>query len=302
MNKLIVEFLNSMKIDKGASAHTLSSYGVDLTQFEANSKTPLLKRTEEEVQSFLKVLKTRELKSTSIARKMSALKQFYQFALREQLTETNPTLFIESPIKATRLPKALDPRAIEKLLEAANQGYPYAGHLKKALQMRDEAMIYILYATGLRVSELIGVETSKCDLEAGLVRVMGKRSKERIIPFAAIAGQKIHRYLQEARPLLNPKSDLLFLGERGLPMSRQAFWKILKKLASLAGIPANLHPHMIRHTFATDLLKSGMNLRTLQMLLGHADLQTTEIYTHVAPDKLKDVMEKFHPRQQKQSK
>lgn len=302
MNKLIAQFLNSMKIDKGAAAHTLSSYGRDLAQFEANSETPLLKRTEEEVQAFLKALKTRELKSTSIARKVSSLKQFYQFALREQLTETNPTLFIESPVKTTRLPKALDPKAIERLLRAANLGYPYEGRLKKALQMRDEAMIYLLYATGMRVSELTSVETSKCDLEAGLVRVMGKRSKERIIPFATIAGQKIQDYLQEARPLLNPKSDLLFLGERGLPLSRQAFWKILKKLAALAGIPTSLHPHMLRHTFATDLLKSGMNLRTLQMLLGHVDLQTTEIYTHVAPDKLKDVMEKFHPRQQKQSK
>jgi integrase/recombinase XerD len=154
----------------------------------------------------------------------------------------------------------------------------------------------LLYATGMRVSELTGVELSKCDIEAGLVRVLGKRSKERMIPFAKIAGEKVYEYITHARPLLKPKSGILFLGERGNPLTRQAFWKILKKLAHVAGIDPKLHPHMLRHTFATDLLKAGMNLRTLQMLLGHADLQTTEIYTHVAPERLKEVIEKFHPR------
>ena len=295
-DKLITQFLQSMKIDQGASIHTLSSYGRDLVQFLAVSEKPLLKRTESDVQQFLKILKKRDLKATSIARKISALKQFYQFALKEDWIDEDPTLFIESPTAAKRLPKALDPSVIEKLLDATEKGLPYEGSLKEALRARDQAMIYLLYATGVRVSELIGIELSKCDLEAGLVRVMGKRSKERMVPFAKIAGVKVYDYLSNGRALLKPKSEFLFLGERGHPLTRQAFWKILKKLATLAGIRGALHPHMLRHTFATDLLRSGMNLRTLQMLLGHADLQTTEIYTHVAPETLKDVVERFHPR------
>jgi integrase/recombinase XerD len=296
MDKLITQFLQHLKIDKGASVHTLSSYGRDLAQFEAMAKTPLFSRTESDVQTFLKNLKTRGLKSTSVARKVSALKQFYQFYLREEAIKENPTLFIESPVQIKRLPKAIDGQAIENLLEAAGTGLAYTGELKGALNARDEAMIYLLYATGVRVSELVGIELSACDVEAGLIRVMGKRSKERMIPFARIAGEKIHHYLEIGRPLLKPKADILFLGERGTPLTRQGFWKILKKLALKAGIHGSLHPHMLRHTFATDLLRSGMNLRTLQMLLGHADLQTTEIYTHVAPEKLKEVVEKFHPR------
>ena len=292
----ITQFLQHLKIDKGASVHTISSYGRDLNQFEQSSKTPLFFRTENDVQAFLKILKEKGLKSSSIARKVSALKQFYQFFLLEEQISENPTLFIESPVASKRLPKALDPQAIEDLLLASEKGLPYEGPLKEAMNARDQAMIYLLYATGVRVSELIGIELSGCDVEAGLVRVLGKRSKERIIPFARIAGEKIHHYLSVGRPLLKPKSESLFLGERGASLTRQGFWKILKKLAILAGINQSLSPHMLRHTFATDLLKSGMNLRTLQMLLGHADLQTTEIYTHVAPEKLKEVVEKFHPR------
>jgi integrase/recombinase XerD len=302
LNKLTALFLQHLKIDQGASVHTINAYQSDLAQFEAMSKTPLFSRTENDVQAFLTLLRKREMKSTTIARKVSALKQFYQFYLNEGEIAENPTLFIESPVKNKRLPKALDAIAIEALLEATDVGLPYTGVLKEALQVRDQAMIYLLYATGVRVSELIGIELSGCDVEASLVRVMGKRSKERMIPFARIAGEKLHRYLTLSRPKLNPKSENLFLGERGNPLTRQGFWKILKKLATLAGIKQSLHPHMLRHTFATDLLKSGMNLRTLQMLLGHADLQTTEIYTHVAPEKLKDVIEKFHPRGQRLEK
>jgi len=285
-----------LKIDQGASPHTLTSYARDLAQFEITSETPLLTRTETQVQEFLKTLKKRGLKSTSIARKVSALKQFYQYCLREELTSENPTLFIESPVRKPKLPKAMDAQAIESLLKAADLGLPYQSAFKSALQARDRAMIYLLYATGVRVSELIGIEVSKCDLQAGIVRVMGKRRKERLVPFARIAGEIVHVYLTSGRPDLNPKTEALFLGERGAPLTRQAVFKILRKLALLANINPHLHPHMLRHTFATDLLKSGMNLRTLQMLLGHADLQTTEIYTHVAPEKLKEVIEKFHPR------
>jgi integrase/recombinase XerD len=160
-------------------------------------------------------------------------------------------------------------------------------------------MIYLLYATGLRVSELTGLEVAGVDTEAGLLRVTGKRNKERVVPFPPLVSNLLVRYKNEARPALLPKTGHLFLARNGRPLTRQAFWKILKQVAGMAGIPGSLHPHMLRHTFATDLLKSGMNLRILQGLLGHADLQTTQIYTHVVPEKLKDVVEHFHPRGKK---
>ena len=160
-------------------------------------------------------------------------------------------------------------------------------------------MIYLLYATGLRVSELMGLQMRKVDTEAGLLSVMGKRSKERIVPFPPIVSELLVRYKNEARPVLNPECENLFVGQNGHPLTRQGFWKLLKQIAMLAGIDSSLHPHMLRHTFATDLLKSGMNLRALQGLLGHADLQTTQIYTHVVPEKLKEVVDRFHPRGKK---
>ncbi len=292
----IKDFLDSLKIDKGSSAHTINAYARDLLQFEECIKRPLPEATERDIQNFLKLLKEKDQKSTSIARKISAIKQFYKFLLREAIINEDPSLFIEVPALAQKLPKAMPPEAVLALLAAADDGIPYTTQIKAALNLRDRAMIYLLYATGVRVSELISVELSKCDTEACLVRVMGKRSKERMIPFAPIAGEIIHEYITHARPLLKPNSPALFLSERGQPLTRQAFWQLLKKLAQIAGISAELHPHMLRHTFATDLLKSGMNLRSVQMLLGHADLQTTEIYTHIAPERLQEVVKRFHPR------
>lgn len=293
---LIHAFIDHLRIDKGSSKHTLLAYQRDLKQFETHFAKPLNNAQENDIQSFLKKLKADEQKSTSVSRKVSALKQFYKFLMREELIKEDPTLFIETPGKTQRLPKALSPEAMSELLKAADRGVAYESKLKAVLNLRDQAMLYLLYATGVRVSELITIEVSKCDIEASRVRVLGKRSKERIIPFAPLAGEILYRYVREARPLLQPDSEILFLGERGQPLTRQAFWKILRKLAALAGIQGSLHPHMLRHTFATDLLRSGMNLRSLQMLLGHADLQTTEIYTHVAPEKLKEVMDQYHPR------
>ena len=296
VSPLLKNFIDHLRIDRGSSRHTLSAYARDLQQFETFCSLPLLQVTENELQAFLRKLKSDEQKASSLARKISALKQFYKFLVREELLAEDPTLFLESPTQDKRLPKALGEDDTLSLLHAADQGLPYTGKLKAALQARDRAMFYLLYATGVRVSELISIEISKCDIEAGLVRVLGKRSKERVVPFAPVAGEILYDYLKEARPLLSPESEILFLGERGQPLTRQAFWKILKKLALLAGIDTNLHPHLLRHTFATDLLKSGMNLRSLQTLLGHADLQTTEIYTHVAPKRLKEVIDQYHPR------
>ena len=162
-------------------------------------------------------------------------------------------------------------------------------------------MVYFLYATGVRVSELINLPMKHMDLEAGYARVMGKRKKERVVPFVPIVTKFLHEYLETARPLLlstspNKDSEIFFIGLGGEGLTRQGFWKTLKKIASTAGLTQSLHPHMLRHTFATDLLKSGMDLRSLQLLLGHADMQTTQVYTHIAPDHLQNVIKKYHPR------
>ncbi len=292
---LIELFLDHLKIDKGSSPHTISAYSRDLYQFKKEFPL-LLEVTETSVQKFLSILKKKDQKSTSIARKVSSLKQFYQFLVREDSIKDDPTLLIESPVQTKKLPKALSEQNMLALLKAADQGIEYQGKNSPLLRLRDQAMIYLLYATGVRVSELIGIEVSKIDIEAGVVRVLGKRNKERLIPFAPVAGKKVIEYLEKSRPSLHPKSEHLFLGQNGESLTRQGFWKILKKLAHLAGLKAGIHPHQLRHTFATDLLRAGMNLRSLQLLLGHVDLQTTEIYTHIAKDSLNDVVQRFHPR------
>jgi integrase/recombinase XerD len=299
LKSLIDQFIQHLKIDKGASIHTLSSYRRDLTQFEALNGTPLLERSEKDIEFFLATLKRKGQEASSRARKVSALRQFYRFLIREGHLEEDPTLFIETPAKKASLPKALDETAMVQLLKTADEGLPYSGAHAPALKLRDQCMVYLMYATGLRVSELIGLEVKKVDTEAGLLVVMGKRSKERAIPFPPVVSGMLVSYKREARELFLPKSEHLFVGKNGEPLTRQAFWKILKQLALLSGIPANLHPHMLRHTFATDLLKSGMNLRVLQGLLGHADLQTTQVYTQVVPEKLKEVLERYHPRGKK---
>ena len=299
MDPLIDLFIQHLKIDRGSSANTLASYKRDLLQFEALTSTPLKSRKERDIQAFLSFLRKKDQESTSIARKISALRQFYRFLLREGVLEDDPTLFIETPVHKKRLPKALNEGMLTALLRATDTGIPYQGEQSPALKLRDQAMIYLLYATGLRVSELITVQSRKVDVEGGLLRVIGKRSKERIIPFPPIVSELLHRYWNEARPLLKPTTDTLFVGITGTPLTRQGFWKTLKRLAAMAGIQ-NLHPHMLRHTFATDLLKSGMNLRVLQNLLGHADLQTTEVYTHVVPEQLRDVVRRYHPRGKKE--
>ena len=305
--KWITLFLDHLRIDKSSSAHTISAYERDLKQFlqhglDSNPDAKLNQKvgptffTESDIQAFLKDLKKRQLQSTSIARKVSALKQFCKFLMLESLIEEDPTLFLEAPVQKKKLPKALSNESVLALLHVADEGIHYTGKHATALRIRDRAMIYLLYATGVRVTELISITLPKLDIESGYVRVMGKRSKERVIPFAKIAGQYLHEYITTARASLNPTTECLFVGLRGEPLTRQAFWGTLKKFAALAGIPQGLHPHMLRHTFATDLLRSGMNLRSLQMLLGHADLQTTQIYTHIAPEQLKEVIQKFHPR------
>jgi integrase/recombinase XerD len=310
-------FLDHLRVSKNCSVHTISAYERDLRQFEsllAERNLSMAVASEEHIRDFLKQLRDREQKTTSIARKISAIRQFYKFLIQENRIEDDPSLFIESPPASQKLPKAIAPETIEKILHTVDQGLQYTSpvgatesesSLIESLRRRDRAMIYFLYATGVRVSELIQLPLSSLDLAGQFAKVLGKRKKERLVPFVPVVTELLDEYLIHARPhLLNHAGkdesvESLFITQDGHAFTRQGFWKTLKKISTIAGIPENVHPHLLRHTFATDLLRSGMDLRSLQTLLGHADLQTTQIYTHVAPEHLKEVVEKYHPRGKK---
>lgn len=292
-------FIDHLKIDLGLSENTRLAYQRDLNQLHQHlhqQKVEWTEVDERHLQDFLKTETIAQQKSSSIARKISAIKQFFKFLIIEQIITDDPSLLIESPTQTKALPKALDTKQIELLLATVDQGLPYEGTLATSLRSRDRAMVYLLYACGLRVTELITLKTHQVDIEGGFVRTVGKRSKERIVPFPVLLSELLFDYSSNERPKLKPTVDAFFIGHRGDSITRQSFWKTLKQIAAQAGIPSNLHPHVLRHTFATDLLKSGMSLRTLQSLLGHADLQTTQIYTQVAPDTLQKVIRRYHPR------
>jgi integrase/recombinase XerD len=296
-------FLEALRVDRGASAKTLQAYGADLRQFAEGLPSPTITVSDvarEHIEKHVGVLAS--AKASSVARKLSALRQFFKFCCRELGLEQNPSERIASPRQGARLPKALNAAQIGKLLAAADTGLPYEGERADALRARDRAMIYLLYATGLRATELASLSLHEIDLEQGYCRVKGKGSKERIAPFADAAGEPLRAYLK-LRPQLGPKSDAVFLhhaaGGRntGRALSRQDLWLTIKRLAASAGIPEkSVSPHVLRHSFATHLMQSGMNLRSLQTLLGHADLATTQIYAHVSPEHLKATHRKFHPR------
>ncbi len=300
INDLMEDFLQCQRIDRGMAELTLSAYRTDLSQFSQWLQdhaivSSLSDLKSQDIHEFLKFLSSLQLKPTSLARKTSALRQFFKFCVLEKGFEQNPTENLETPQLSNHLPHFLSIAQVDQLLEKVKEGLPYTGPQAQALRARDQAMVYILYATGTRVSELLQLTPHQLDLEQGYIKVQGKGSKERIAPFAPIAGDILWSYLQRWRAYLNPKSDCLFLNHRGEPISRQALWKILKALAEQAQI-SHLSPHTLRHSFATHLLQSGIQLRSLQMLLGHSDLTTTQIYTHITPAHLKEAHRKFHPR------
>ncbi|MGK5082143.1 site-specific tyrosine recombinase/integron integrase [Bdellovibrionota bacterium FG-1] len=292
-------FVESCRVDRGSSDNTVEAYRRDLEQFSAAvPKKQITQIHSEDLFSYLIALHEEGQKATSIARKTSTLRQFFKFCCLERGLVINPAEQLRSPQKNHALPGYLTVAQITELLGAAEQGLPYpqSSRIGERLRARDCAMVYLLYATGLRVSELVGLTTHELDLKAAYVRIRGKGDKERIVPFAPVAAHFLRDYLQTHRLALNPRTDHLFVNHRGLVLTRQSFWKILKELALLAGIPSSLSPHTLRHSFATHLLGAGMNLRSLQMLLGHSDLSTTQIYTHISPEHLKTAHRKFHPR------
>ena len=296
------QFLNSLQLEQGASPHTRQAYASDLgqlLQFLISSRTspPLLTElTSQDLEDFIDALQKQKLSKRSLARKLSSLRKFFHFCQEEWGLSDNPMDPIQSPRLASALPAELSQEQLLTLLQAAKKGLPYKDQNTEALIQRDFSMLLLIYATGLRVSELLSLQLSQVDLSFGKLQVKGKGSKERLLPFSHAAREQLEIYVQNYRPLLKPESNQLFVNRRGQKLSRQAFWKWLKQLAVQAGITEKISPHTLRHSFATHLLRSGMNLRSLQMLLGHASLSSTQIYTHMSPQHLKETHRKYHPR------
>jgi integrase/recombinase XerD len=291
--KLLESFLDSAWAERGLSENTLSSYRYDLRQLalhQQNRGRTLLSASREDLLHFLSGQVVSGRSPRSLSRYLSGFRQFYRWLLRENRISEDPTAMIESPKLGRGLPKALSEQQVEALLEAPDTETP--------LGLRDRTMLELMYATGLRVSELTQLELASLNLNQGVVRVMGKGGKERLVPLGGEAMAWIDRYLQQARPDLmrGEECSLVFVTARRAGMTRQAFWYAIRKHATAAGIGQGVSPHTLRHSFATHLLNHGADLRVVQLLLGHSDLSTTQIYTHIAREGLKQLHLKHHPR------
>jgi integrase/recombinase XerD len=293
--RLLDRFADGLWLNDGLARNTLESYRRDVTQFatwlDKQHGKALLDAQSADLQRHLAwQMESKRAKPRTTGRMVSSLKRFFQFALREGLRKDDPAAELESPKLPRSLPRSLSEAEVESLLEAPD--------VATAQGLRDRAMLETLYASGLRVSELVGVKTIQVSLDMNVIRILGKGSKERLTPLGEEAAQWIARYQREARPQLlkGRKSDALFLTARGGPMTRQAFWSLVKRHAATAGIRQAISPHTLRHAFATHLINHGADLRVVQLLLGHADISTTQIYTHVARERLKALHRKHHPR------
>lgn len=291
---LLDEFSDALWLEDGLSRNTLESYRRDLKQFqvwlEKLHGRDLLAASHADLLSYLAHKVAAKAKATSTSRLLSSLKRFYQYALRQNKIAADPSLNIDSPKLPRGLPKTLTEEDVEKLLAAPDTD--------DALGMRDRTMLEVLYASGLRVSELVTLKVAQVSLDMGVVRIMGKGSKERLVPLGEEALSWVRRYMKEARPqILGRRSaDAMFVTARAAGMTRQSFWHLLKRHAEHAGLRKAISPHTLRHAFATHLLNHGADLRVVQMLLGHSDISTTQIYTHVARERLKQLHAKHHPR------
>jgi len=290
-NKVVEAFLNALWLEGGLSDNTLSAYGSDLKLFDRWLKSKaLLEVNEADISGFLLYRQQQGHSERSSARMLSGLRRFYAYLLMEHRVTADPTRLIDMPYVGRKLPDSLSESDVEMLLET-----PETIH---ALGFRDRTMLELLYATGLRVSELVGMTFQEINLRQGCIRIRGKGDKDRLVPIGEEAMDWLERYLHGGRQeiLGNRQSDYLFVTARGTGMTRQAFWHIIKRYAKQAGIDKHLSPHTLRHAFATHLLNHGADLRVVQMLLGHSDLSTTQIYTHIAQQRLKALHSKFHPR------
>jgi len=280
-------FCDALWLEDGLAQNTIAAYRADLEQLQTFLGGDLLAADEARLFAFLAAKQGR---SSSAARRVSSLKRFYQYCVRESLVRADPTLKLDPPKRVPRFPKSLSEHDVEALLASPNTG--------SALGVRDRAMLETLYATGLRVSELVALKLHAVNLQAGVARVLGKGSKERLVPLGEEAVHWIERYLNEARLQLKGRRepDALFITARGAGMTRQAFWHLIRRYGARALPGKRLSPHVLRHAFATHLINHGADLRVVQMLLGHADISTTQIYTHVARERLKQLHAKHHPR------
>ncbi len=289
----IDRFLDALWMEQGLSDNTLSAYRSDLNKFALwlPSKCTSIESAERiHLLEFLGWCAQKGLHARSSARLLSSLRRYYRWLLRERIITTDPTEQIDSPKTGRPLPKSLSEQDVVDLLDAPNTS--------DALGLRDRCMLEVLYASGLRVSELVSLRIEQVNTRQGVVRVIGKGEKHRLAPLGEVALEWLHKYAAEARPeiLKGRQSEDLFPTRRGKAMTRQAFWQLIKRYAAQAGIDKPLSPHTLRHAFATHLLNHGADLRVVQMLLGHSDLSTTQIYTHIARERLKNLHAEHHPR------
>ncbi|MFC1237035.1 site-specific tyrosine recombinase XerD [Vibrio sp. F74] len=290
----VEQFLDALWMEKGLSENTLSSYRNDLFKLikwmEDNNLT-FTTITISDLQDYQAWLTDKSYKQTSKARMLSAIRRLFQYAYREKVRTDDPSALLISPKLPKRLPKDLSEQQVESLLDAPDPNDP--------LELRDKAMLELLYATGLRVTELVSLTMENMSLRQGVVRVIGKGNKERLVPMGENAVDWIENFLQDGRSILlgEKSSDVVFPSKRAKQMTRQTFWHRIKHYSVIAGIDTDLlSPHVLRHAFATHLLNNGADLRVVQMLLGHSDLSTTQIYTHVATERLKQIHSQHHPR------
>ena len=290
----VESFLNFCRVEKGLAANSIQSYRFDLERFSSAIKVPVERASAEELASYVDSLYRAGLSARSIARHITTLRNFYRFLAREGEIDRDPTEFLAAPRQWSMLPKYLNHEEVDRLLQAPKEDKP-AG-------VRDRAMLELLYATGLRVSELCRLELASVERDMGVLRVTGKGNKQRLVPFGESARRAVDRYLADGRPQLlkGRASRFLFVtgrrGPKGGEMTRQGFWKLIRRYGREVGIFRNLTPHVVRHSFATHLVEGGADLRSVQVMLGHADISTTQVYTHVARRRLRETVDQHHPR------
>lgn len=290
----VSEFLTYLKLSEGLSENTTSAYQRDLKLYQywllEIKKSAIETVSQQDIEDFMYYLQAEGRKEKSNARLLSTLKRFYQWGASNEYFAADPTALVKGPKLPKSIPKVITEEQVEKLLYAPDEYTP--------LGIRDRAILELMYASGLRVSELVELPFEQINLSAGLVQVTGKGNKERIVPIGEVAIEWIEKYIKESRPSLVKKKwvDTLFVSRLGRPMTRQTLWHRIKNLAFEVGIHMNISPHTLRHAFATHLINHGADLRTVQLLLGHSDLSTTQIYTHVAKERLHKIHQQHHPR------
>ncbi len=292
--RVLAAFFDYLKVEKGLARLSVNAYRTDLLQFGEMLKKPLLKARRQDVRNFLDRLLSNEVDGRSVARKLSALRHFYKYLLLDRMIDEDPTLNIETPKQWKVLPKALSREEARQVMNA-DRPQPDS-KLAQAMWARDKAMMEILYASGLRVSELVNLKLEDVKLDLGYALVHGKGDKDRIVPLGTPAIAAISEYLARARGVLanDRRSSNVFIGRNARPLTRQRIWQLVQAAAKATGRPAS--PHMLRHSAATHMVEAGADLRTVQTILGHADISTTQVYTHLAMDRLKAVHAQHHPR------